>query len=67
MIWIILYIIIIAVSAFLLYVGAIGICNHDPEVDVPWPLFGALLWPVGLPLAGAFIAARWYVKNSRKL
>lgn len=64
MIWVILYLLMVGVSAFFLYFGAITICEHDPEWEVPWPLIAAVVWPIGDLLGAAYIAARWYAKHT---
>lgn len=60
---IILYILIAAAATFALLVASVKAGAYDPEQDEPWPILCAILWPVGVPIAAAFIAANWFLNS----
>lgn len=59
MIWIILYILIASAATFALLVTATKIDAYDG--DFPWPVLCGIFWPFAVPIAAAFIAAKWYL------
>ena len=60
----VLYILIAAICIFLLLVAAEKYTDYDPYSDLPWPVFCGIVWPVAVPLAAAYIAAKWYLHKS---
>ena len=63
MIWIILYIAVASMVTFALIVGAHSFTDWKISVDFPWPVISGIFWPVAAPIAGAYIAALWYLNN----
>lgn len=63
LLFVVLYILIAAVCFFLLLVAADKYADYDPCSDMLLPVFCCVLWPIAAPLAAAYIAAKWYLKN----
>ena len=65
MIWIVLYIVVAAILTFALIIGADAFADWDVRQDFPWPVISGIFWPIAAPIAGAYIAAMWYMKTLR--
>ena len=60
--FIIFYILIATVCIFLLLVTAAKYTDYDSDTDLPWPVVCGIVWPIGAPIAAAYIAAEYYLK-----
>lgn len=60
--FIILYILIAAVCIFLLLVTADKYTDYNSNTDPSWPVICGIAWPIGAPIAAAYIGAEYYLK-----
>ncbi len=65
--WIIVYLVIMALSIVALCVAKSlnvrpGYYGFDPEYWAA-PIVSSIFWPIGLPVYGAYLTARWAINN----
>ena len=59
----IVYVLIASLASFLLMVFASRFAGYEREFDIPWPVLAGVFWPVGAPIAAAYIAAIWFTDS----